>query len=129
MGLTRSEVRDLRDQLQAILTANGIEGFRMAVGNGTYTDSSVTFKVEIAELSDNGEAMTKEAVEFQRMARLGLVKVPADKLFQTFTSVGRKFRLMGYNRRAKKFPFLAENVTTGAMHKFPAKTIERAFGC
>lgn len=122
--LTKDKVRDLRDKLDVHLkTIEADLGFKVHVGNASFTPNSVTFKVELATVAENGTVLDAHAEAFKRNAFLfGLV--PED-LGHEFTSNGRRFKLTGLAIKSRKFPFLATDLATGKGFKFTEESVKR----
>jgi hypothetical protein len=96
----------VREQLNPILEAASKDiGLKMTLGNCTFRSTSATFKLEVAEVGETGEAMTKEAQDFvSYCATLGLKK---EHLFKEFKHpLGGTLKIIGYKPRAKKYPIL-----------------------
>ena len=121
--IDRVRVRALRAALKAKLAELGKE-LELAVdvvGGASFTASNVVFKVEMAEIRADGEAMTREAEEFTRTcARWGM---SPDDLGRTFRHNGEAFELIGASARARKFPLLAKR-HDGQRFKFHPTTVK-----
>lgn len=79
-------------------------GVKFKVGNGTYNESGVTFKVEAAELSKDGLVLGKETVHYRQFQkRYGL-----PDLWTVVSFGGKQYKIVGLKPRADKFPVLAQ---------------------
>ena len=123
MSLTRADVRALRDRLEAALAGFG-DDVQVTVGSATYSPNNATFKVELAAVGEDGEAVTKEAEDFQRYCRIYGLR-PED-LNREFEYGGTRYKLIGCKPRSTKFPLLAENVGSGKVYKLPAAVVQLA---
>lgn len=94
---------------------------------GTYDSHSMTFKIEIRERveHESGVPLTKEAQDFLDYAKYCPTLATTD--------LGKKFelgskgthRVTGYRRRARKFPMLVQNVSTGEVVCYKQTYIEQ----
>ncbi len=121
MSLTKDQIRNLRSQLQPILTKmEKSVGFKLRLGNATFSDDNVTFKLECDRIGKNGQAETKEAAAFRHLAKeYGLS--PAD-LGRKLRSNGSTYIVVGLLPKSYKFPILVRR-TDGKMFKFPAERV------
>lgn len=117
--MNRQKVRALRAMLEQQL--KGFEGLHVQLGSARFTSTSVTFKVELSEVGKDGTAETPEVAAFRSMAELhGLNK---DDLGREFEHNGRRFKVVGLNTKAKRYPVLCEHQGTGRTYKFGATTV------
>lgn len=114
MAITVQMLKTLRADIDAALKKIGADhGVVVTSGRCTYSPNTATFKVEVATVADDGNAMTKEAVEFQSWASIwGL---DAGLLFKTVTLNGMEYKVIGASRRRKK-PITIQSVTTGKQY-------------
>lgn len=114
---------DLRNKLQNYLNSfAGEHEIQVVVGNGVLTSSNVTFKVELAELADNGEAQTREISNFKKYA--AILGLKPEDLGRTFESRGKTLKIIGCKPSSSKYPILAQDVNTGRHFKFPAAYVK-----
>jgi len=114
--LDRSTVKDLRPKVQEALKALEALGLNVQVGNASFSSTSVTFKVELAIVSEGGAIQSKAAETFKRLAYLyGLRPDDLGKTYGPYTVVG-------LNPRAKKYPIVARR-KDGKDYKIPAEMI------
>lgn len=116
-SIDRSTCRLLRDKINESLQELAQElGVTIEAGNASFTNSNVTFKVNIATKNEDGSVNTKEAEDFRRYAaRYGL---KPDDLGREFTSNGKRFKITGAKPRASRYPILAERIPDGKGYKF-----------
>lgn len=113
--MDRAKVKLLRDICQAALAEIAAKNkLEITVGRGSYTDNSVNFKLEIAELGTNGESPAVK--DFDRYA--GLFGLKPEDFGVMFTYGGRQFKLVEICPRRPKFPFVGEDITTNKRFKF-----------
>ncbi len=122
---TKDNLGYLREELNHALERVGREyGIAFEVGNIKYAPD--TFHTKITAIIVNGEADNKEDIDktkFEKDANqhgifYGFTKEDYRK---KFTYGGRDFELVGFNAKAKKYPFIGEG-KDGKRYKFP-KTI------
>ena len=119
MSLTRAKVKTLRAELDkafaAIEKKHGVE-FSLGTIRFSDTDFRGTLKCVSAD-KDAGRKM------FQRDAlRVGLKKTAYGK---TFTHIGRDYRVVGVNTRAKKYPVQVEDVASGGTYKMAVEALPK----
>ena len=90
--LTRSQVKTIREKLQAALDDAGVEGVEFSVGSCRYRDTDGTFKVDF-KLA--GERTRDEELLEVEMRRLGLNRTNAEGM-----------TLVEYHTRKHKYPFI-----------------------
>ena len=120
---TIREIRQLiSDSLAVILEDNNL---RMDLGNGSYDDDSVKFQFRISlsnALSPEEKAL-KQVLDFRRTFETAVTLddsiIAEDK--------GQQFKLVGYKPRARKKPFIIEDIKTGGRYVCPESMAERLF--
>jgi len=65
--LDKAQVRTLRNKLQDQLADFG-DDYQVKVGNASFSDNNVTFKVTVSVVGDDGKVITQEAEDFQHYA-------------------------------------------------------------
>ena len=125
--ITRSLLRTFKaDAEAALLDVAKKHNVQISFGNGSFTSENATLKLEIATIGTDGEAKTKEAIDFERYAsRYGLS--PED-LGTIFVYNGTEYKLIGAKPRSTKYPLLAKNVKSGKVYKVPATAIPSSMG-
>lgn len=122
--MTKDEVRNLRTMLQARLDQierDGV-GFSFKVGNASFGETAVTFKLVVVKAGEEGEVNGVGADAFRRNARLFGLQ-PGD-LGKTFYHGAELFKIVGLNTRSHKFPIQAIR-SDGKQFKFPASSVVR----
>ena len=120
MKFTRAKVKTLRADIDKALAAiekkHGVE-FNLGTIRFSDTDFRGTLKCVSAD-KDAGRKM------FERDAfRIGLKR---DAYGKTFTHVGRDYRVVGVNTRAKKYPVNVEDVASGGTYKMAAAALPQS---
>jgi len=90
--MDRTTAKVLREKLNNLFAEHGIEGFEIDVGNASYDDVSVTFKVALTE-SGSGSKEERDLEQYAGLYELDTTKV-ADLR-------GNKYSLVGYKRSAR----------------------------
>lgn len=93
-------------------------------GGGKYDGGSVTIKIQFAEVTASGLVNTSEAEAFKHNAASFGLK--PDDLGKMFTHQGEAYKLIGLRVRARRFPFIGENVATKKILCFPESTVLRS---
>ena len=121
--ITKSEARKIMAELE-LAAAHVLQMHGMVVGkvSGKYGDSfSFTVTANTPEMNDNGvDGNTTEARTFLDFSWEYGITDPQAALGATFNSNGRTMQMVGLNLRARKFPFIVREVTTGKTFKSPA---------
>ena len=98
-------------------------GIKLERGNASYRTNNFVLKINGSVLTDTGQAMTREASDFQKMAPL--FGLSADDLGKEFVANGKRFVITGLKPRSPKYPILAAEVGTGTTYKFQVDTVVR----
>jgi hypothetical protein len=112
----------LEDNLPSIMEENNL---KFDLGNGTYDDDSVKFQFRISllhALSPEEKAL-KGQIDFRRSYD-GLVTLDDSIIAE---ERGQQFKLVGYKPRARKKPFIIEDIKTGGRYVCPESMAERLF--
>lgn len=121
--MDKTKALTLREQLQAHLMKFGDEhGLSVNIGNGSMTSSTVSFKVEIAEIGESGEVLSRERQDFVRYA--STYGLAADNLDKTFSRDGMTYKVIGLLPSSHKYPILCEIIQTQKRVKFSSDTIK-----
>ena len=98
------------------------QGLVLQNKGGNYTDQSAVLKIEFAVKNSDGEAETRETVDFKLRARqFGML--PSD-LGRSFVSPGdgTRYTIVGLNPRAYAYPIIAVK-ENGERRKFSAGVV------
>ena len=99
--LNRKTVKDLRDKLQGMIE---LEGYEILVGNASFNDDEVTFKLNIKVKGAKSQA-EKDLEQWAEIHNLDLTK--------TARMDGKTFILSGYRRKARTKPYLMKDIASG----------------
>lgn len=117
--MDRATAKALRNKLNEVFEQHGIDGYSIHVGNASYDDAQVTFKVEVRE--DGASSKEERDLEtFARIDGLDTSKI-ADQQ-------GKSFTLVGYKTRARKNPWIVQDMKTGTKYVISDTTAKRWFG-
>jgi len=121
--MDRAKVKFIREKLNTILNNAGFSGVVAKVGNATFTDDNVTFKLTFSDVGDDGTVKTQAYTDFVRYGfEHGLTE---DDLGRSFNLGGYRYTLKGYKPRSRKYPMLAER-EDGKMYKLPTDSVKMA---
>ena len=116
MLLNRQIVKDLRVKLQDIIK---MDEFEIKVGNASFDDSEVTFKVNLRLKG----AETREQKDLRRYAEMD--KIDTSKIAEVR---GEKYSLIGYRRTAKTRPYIVQNLHNDKEYIFTTAIAQQYFG-
>ena len=116
---TKPVLRELRNQLNAVLNSNGIDGYTFELGNCRYDGGEATFKLKV--LIDGAE--TSEEKHLRQMAKLS--DLDTDKVASL---QGMMVYLVGYNTKARKRPWIVAQSPKGQRYVIDDYTAKRLFG-
>lgn len=117
--MDKTTAKILREKLKELLPMYGIsEEYEITVGNASYDDTQVTFKVQIKETG----APSAEEKDLQRYANL--YELDTNKIASID---GNKYSLVGFNTRARKQPFIIQKLGTNNKYKITEQQAQRFF--
>ena len=119
MTFDKATARKIRELMQKALEDADIDGVTMSVGNCSFTEGEATYKVKV--LLDGGKS--KEQTDLEQMATL--MSLDTSKIA---TLQGMKVSLVGYNSKARKRPWIIQNLTTAQKYILDDDTAKRLFG-
>ena len=120
MKLNRQIVKDFRAILDDILNDNeSLEQFIVKVGNASFDDTEVTFKVNLRLKG----AETREQKDLRRFAEMD--KEDTSKIAEVR---GEKYSLIGYRRTAKTRPYIVQNLHNDKEYIFTTALAQQYFG-
>lgn len=103
--------REAEDALKAVCEKHGLI---VDVSPGTYTDTNLSFKVNVAVKTESGAP-----ADFERTARV--LHLPANCYGAEFMVRGKTYTITGINLRRRKYPVSATH--DGKPYKFTASSI------
>ena len=113
--LDRKTVKDLRDKLQSMVE---MEGDEVTVGNASFNDDEVTFKLNIKVKGAKSQA-EKDLEQWSTIHNLDLTK--------TARIDGKTFMLSGYRRKARTKPYLMKDMASGNEYIATSDTVKMYF--
>jgi len=124
--MDRSTVREILDKLEEI--APQIEqalgnGYKVSCCGASFNDHNAIIKLEIAEVSEGGEAQTKIAVDFRHHA--GRYGLDPDDLGRAFSLHGEQYTISGLKPRSRKYPIVVTR-SDGKMFNFTGTSVAHA---
>lgn len=121
MTIDRPFVKLLREKLQKKVEELEAE-FQLSihVGNATFSETNVNFKIECAAINDKGEVLDRASEDFKSYARL--YGLQPEDLGKSFTWSGDSYTITGLNSRSSKHPIIVER-KDGKKFKFSADQI------
>lgn len=124
----RSNIRVLRNEIDAALLAIANKhNIEIRSGNGRFSPTNLTLKLELSAKSADGTVVTKEASTFTELADLYGMK--AEWLGKTFQRYGKTYTVVGLNTKLRSHgvptPVLA--LANGKQWKLPVDDVIRGF--
>ena len=124
--LNTRRVKELRDTLQRCLDhklseiASWVDdGYDVTIGNGSFNDDEVTFKLNIKIKGSKTQAQ-KDLETYGGMDNLDLTKIA--KLD------GKDFSLSGFRRKARSKPYLIQDLKSGGEYIITTEIAKKYFG-
>ena len=124
--MDRTTIRHIReileDNLPSIMEENNL---KFDLGNGSYDDDSVKFqfRISLSHALPPEEKALKQVLDFRRTFKTAVTLddsiIAEDR--------GQQFKLVGYKPRARKKPFIIEDIKTGGRYVCPESMAERLF--
>lgn len=91
-------------------------------GNGSYSDTNFTLKVECSLKSDDGVVVTTERSNFIKYgAMYGFKKEDIDKIFKY---QGKNYKITGLKSRRQKNPIVCTQIENNMLYKFPTSIVK-----
>ena len=119
MKFDKPTARKIREAMQEALENAGIHGVSINVGNCSFTEGEATYKVKV--LIDGAKSKDEEALE-QMASLMGL------NTYKIATLQGMRVSLVSYNSRARKRPWVVQDLTTAQKYIIDDDTAKRLFG-
>ena len=118
-NFTKPQLKNLRAEMQSLLLAHPFEETidipiaKINVGSCTYNGGEATYKVTV--LLDGAE--TKEQKDLTQMASLFNLDTTKIKNYVDHKSVQYRMSLVGYKTKARKMPWIAQDLLSGNEYK------------
>ena len=124
MQINKPIVKDLRDILNNVLNDNErLEQFDVHVGNASFTDTEVTFKLNVKVKGSKPKDQTDLEDYLSMTSRWG-TDLDKDRVVNYR---GMDLKLVGYKRANRKYPFILQDVATSKRYKFPTDWVNDNF--
>ena len=114
--LTRDWVKQIRQALQDSIE---VDGFDIKVGNSSFDDNEVTFKLNLRIKG----AETREQRDLRTFAEMDNVDV--SKIAEVR---GEKYSLIGYRVKARSRPYIVQNLINNKEYIFTTDMAQKYFG-
>ena len=118
MKFDNPTARKIRDAMQEALDKADVNGVTIKVGNCTYSGGEATYKIQV--LRDG--AKSKEEQDLEQMAPLMALDTSKIASLQ-----GMKVSLVSYNSRARKRPWVVQDLKTTQKYIIDDGTAKRLF--
>lgn len=120
-SIDRESLRIIRIAMQSKVDEVAKEyGLHIKVGNITFSSNNATIKLNVSTVSKDGQTNTRESNAYLHYAPL--VGLKTDWLGKWFDNGLRKYKIVGYLPKSRKYPVLAED-NCGKQFKFKAETV------
>tara|TARA_R110000824_G_scaffold6082_6_gene28017 strand:+ start:1589 stop:1954 length:366 start_codon:yes stop_codon:yes gene_type:complete len=117
---TRPTLRALDVEIDAALAVVAEKhGMTFTRAGGRFSDTTYTPKISFSIVSESGIP-----ADFTRHATV--IGLSADDFGREFTTYRGVYRITGINLRARKYPVMAECLSTGKRYKFPVSAVGAA---
>jgi hypothetical protein len=131
MTMTKEMVKALRAALDGVLTGAPIAeiekkfGVKIRFGNASYDPTGIaTFKMEVSQVTEGGEVMSKEAAALDAICKqMGIKSVRGDIV----QFGGKSYQIIGYKTRSPKKPFIVRD-GAGKMYILPLDVVKNQVG-
>lgn len=116
---TKPVLRELRNQLNAVLNSNGIDGYTFELGNCKYDGGEATFQLKVL-IKGSKSRQERDLEDLAKLSDLDTTKI--------VTLQGMKVSLVGYNSKARKRPWIIQDLTTTKQYVLDDYQAKRLFG-
>ena len=117
--MNRDKVKVLRTEMQRLLNGDLGNHFTVEVGNASFDEDSVTFKVTVREEG----ALTKTEKDLARSAVFYGLDTTKIASFD-----GHKYSLVGFKTRARKNPFIIQRLDCDSQYVINEALAKKLFG-
>ena len=127
MQINKPIVQNIRGKLQNLLEENVgshmLEDYDVHVGNASFTDTEVTFKLSV-KVKGSKPKDEKDLEEYISMISKWGTNLDKDRVVNYR---GMDLKLVGYKRANRKYPFILQDVKTLKRYKFPTDWVSNNF--
>ncbi|MCK5644995.1 MAG: hypothetical protein KAJ19_29615 [Gammaproteobacteria bacterium] len=122
MQFNRKNLNTFRSEINTALAAiEAKHGVKFEIGRITFTDNNFRTRLECTSASDkSGNAVDPRQTKFE--ANSWKFNIAKDAFGKTFSKGGRKYKIVGLNPRAKKYPLQCE-APNGQQWKMPLDSL------
>ena len=118
---------DMNEAIRSKLEEYGLEGEFL---NGSFDDELVTFKVDIkiAGAMDKRDKKLSDSLTWYAQYIAEELGVDKEEILNKEYRMGvTRYKLIGYNSKAKAYPIIMQDIKTGKKYKFEEIMIRRSF--
>jgi len=118
---------DMNEAIRSKLEEYGLEGEFL---NGSFDNELVTFKVDIkiAGAMDKRDKKLSDSLTWYAKYIAEELGVDKDEILNKEYRIGvTRYKLIGYNSKAKTYPLIMQDIKTGKKYKFEEIMIRRSF--
>ena len=133
INLNKQTVRELRDQLQAVLDKHApmqssmLADLDIQIGNASFVDTEVTFKLSV-KVKGSKPKEERDLEEYVSMISRWGTKLDKDRIVNySAHNNNMDLKLVGYKRANRKYPFILQDVKTLKRYKFPTDWVNANF--
>ena len=130
INLNKQTVRELRDQLQAVLDKHApmqssmLADLDIQLGNASFVDTEVTFKLSVKVKGSK----PKEERDLEDYLSMFGTRWDKDRIVNySAHNNNMDLKLVGYKRANRKYPFILQDVKTLKRYKFPTDWVNANF--
>ena len=127
MQINKPIVQNIRGKLQNLLEENVgshmLEDYDVHVGNASFTDTEVTFKLNVKVKGSKPKEET-DLEEYMSVISKWGDNWDRDRVVNYR---GMDLKLVGYKRANRKYPFILQDVKTLKRYKFPTDWVSNNF--
>lgn len=109
MKFTKEKIRSIRSEINSLLQGlQQFEGLEINAGNCTFDQDTATIKLEVKVKGAKSQS-EKDLALYADHYGLDVSKIGNDQ--------GKSFSLIGYNSKARKYPFEMQDLATGQTYR------------
>ena len=130
INMNKQTVRELRDQLQAVLDKHApmqssmLADLDIQIGNASFVDTEVTFKLSVKVKGSK----PKEERDLEDYLSMFGTRWDKDRIVNySAHNNNMDLKLVGYKRANRKYPFILQDVKTLKRYKFPTDWVNANF--
>lgn len=123
----RKDLQTLRETINSQLKQID-PNLKFDIGSISYQNdgSFATMKLKVLAVQENGVIVTPERKSLDQMVSYGLTPFNKENVDKPFNVGGRTFTVVGYKTKARKNPYIVEEVSTGKRFVMPESTVKFA---